>query len=89
MLTHLFAESQDWATGNSKLCCRVEALEFKEPGAQKPAIKPLCGDFANFFGVPIVRMIAFGVLYWGPPIWGNSHRGYSLNSLKRVISRII
>ena len=58
MLTHLLAESQDWATGNSKLCCRVEALEFKEPGAQEPAIKPLCGGF------PQIRVFFF---------WGGAH----------------
>ena len=27
----------------------------------------------TFFGIPIIRTIVFGGLYWGPPILGNYH----------------
>ena len=27
----------------------------------------------QFLGVPIIRIIVFGGLYWGPPILGNYH----------------
>ena len=27
----------------------------------------------NFLGVPIIRIVMFRGLYWGPPIWGNCH----------------
>ena len=31
----------------------------------------------TFLGVPIVRIIVFWGLYWGPPILGNYHIGVS------------
>ena len=27
----------------------------------------------TFLGVPIIRILVFRGLYWGPPIWGNYH----------------
>ena len=26
-----------------------------------------------FWGVPIVRIVVFSGLYWGPPVYGNYH----------------
>ena len=30
----------------------------------------------TFLGVPIIRIIVYWGLYWGPPIWGTYHIGY-------------
>ena len=27
-------------------------------------------------GVPVINIIVFWGLYWGPPIWGNYHIGF-------------
>ena len=34
----------------------------------------------TILGVPILRIILFWGLYWGPPILGNYHISHSLNS---------
>ena len=36
----------------------------------------------TILGVPIIRIIVFGGLYWGPPILGNSH----IVSIKEALS---
>ena len=38
----------------------------------------------TFLGVPIIRIIAFGVLDWGPPILGNYHM-VQLRNIPKVI----
>ena len=49
-------------------------------------IERLYGCFAYpFLGVPIIRIIEFGDLYWGPPILVNYHVGIILlYSLRRT-----
>ena len=35
----------------------------------------------TLLGVPIIRTLVFGCLYWGPPILGNYHITISFNML--------
>ena len=38
-------------------------------------VSPNWGSLTWGLGVPIIRIMVFWGLYWGPPILGNYHRG--------------